>query len=76
MINLNIYPCDLPTAPLTQCRLFGTWTGMSFRGVCLWECDLSFADLTGADLRGCYYDAFTRWPAGFDPRAAGARLVD
>ncbi|HTE20733.1 MAG TPA: pentapeptide repeat-containing protein [Armatimonadota bacterium] len=38
--------------------------------------DLAGADLAGADLRGARYDRFTRWPAGFDPRARGARRVE
>jgi uncharacterized protein YjbI with pentapeptide repeats len=34
------------------------------------------ADLHRARLRGARYDRFTRWPAGFDPGARGARLED
>jgi hypothetical protein len=34
--------------------------------------DLSGALLTRADLRGALYDGLTRWPAGFQPEAAGA----
>ncbi len=36
--------------------------------------DLSFATLTGTVLTGAVYDARTRWPPGFDPASAGARL--
>ena len=38
--------------------------------------DLTGADLTGADLRGARYDRFTRWPAGLDPVARGAKRID
>ena len=38
----------------------------SFRSACLWE----------VDFRGAFYDRFTRWPAGFDPRKRGATLED
>jgi hypothetical protein len=41
---------------------------------CLWECDFSGAELTGTNLSEVSYDIFTRWPAGFDPQAHGARL--
>lgn len=34
--------------------------------------DLSGADLRGAKLEGARHNAGTRWPAGFDPAAAGA----
>ncbi len=52
----------------------------------LWAANLSGANLTGVDLRGANlsyanlrwakYSANTQWPAGFDPVAAGAVLVD
>jgi hypothetical protein len=79
--GLTLSPCDLPTASFTACTFMGDWRGDSFRGVRLWEFDLSRANLddnmadTGrpfsgesspVDRRGCTYDAFTRWPAGFD----------
>ena len=38
--------------------------------------DLTAPDLAGADLRDATFDRHTRWPAGFDPRAAGARSVE
>lgn len=53
------------------------------RGASLTDTDLWRSDLRGADLRGCRgilrtnlrsarFDHSTRWPAGFDPEAAGA----
>lgn len=60
-------------------------TGADLRGVDLTCAQLNGADLAGADLRGANlrgailtdarYDAATRWPADFDPRAHGALLV-
>ena len=44
-------------------------------GAFLQDVDLRWADLTGIDLVTTRYDASTRWPAGFDPQAHGARLV-
>ena len=37
---------------------------------------LRHADLSGADLSGAVYDHDTLWPAGFDPKSAGAVEVD
>jgi hypothetical protein len=34
--------------------------------------NLSDVDLNNADLTGAQFDAYTRWPVGFDPLAAGA----
>ena len=39
------------------------------------DANLLEADLTNADLRETKYSAGTRWPEGFDPKAAGAILV-
>ena len=36
------------------------------------EADLMDAELSGADLQGARYNSHTRWPIGFDPKAAGA----
>ncbi len=37
--------------------------------------DFRGADLRGTDMHGTYYDARTRWPAGFDPLKHGAILT-
>lgn len=37
---------------------------------------LGGANLFEADLRGSTYNSLTQWPAGFDPQAAGAILVE
>jgi hypothetical protein len=57
---------DLQDAFLADVDLSDT----DLRGV-----DLSGANLSGAHLLGARYDAQTRWPEGFDPRASGAILV-
>lgn len=77
-----------PGAELNHTRLVGAdlrardLTGASFRGADLRRADLSGADLSGADLssarleethlEGAIYNPMTRWPAEFDPDAAGA----
>ena len=58
----SLQHADLAGAHLEQSLLCGT----QFQG----------ADLRGADLAGARASADTRWPTGFDWRAAGARLVD
>ena len=59
--------CDFGGADLRGAEMHGAW----FR-----SCDFTAAKLAGADLRGATYDRHTRWPEGFDPRRAGARLVE
>jgi hypothetical protein len=58
----SLQHADLAGAHLEQSLLCGT----EFQG----------ADLRGAHLAGARASADTRWPTGFDWRAAGARLVD
>jgi hypothetical protein len=58
----SLQHADLAGAHLEQSLLCGT----QFQG----------ADLRGAHLAGARASADTRWPTGFDWRAAGARLVD
>jgi hypothetical protein len=77
----------LSTSDLTDANL----TGANLRGAIMNEADLSGADLSGADLSfasliganldgasliGTKYDSATKWPVNFDPKAAGAILVD
>jgi uncharacterized protein YjbI with pentapeptide repeats len=47
------------------------FSGADLRGAALMKADFSSATLTGANLRGACYGKSTRWPAGFDPAAAG-----
>jgi hypothetical protein len=37
---------------------------------------LAGADLSGADLNGAKYNQETKWPDGFDPIEAGAKLLE
>ena len=58
----NINGCEIK--PHSQCP------GASLSGA-----DVTGADLFKADLREAKYNANTKWPEGFDPKAAGAVLV-
>ena len=82
----------VPGARLGWARLAGTdLRGADVRGTSLQHADLvgvhleqallcgtqlQDADLRGAHLAGARASADTRWPTGFDWRAAGARLVE
>jgi hypothetical protein len=77
---------DLTGADLTGANLNGAWMGdvrlpgAVLRGAALAGANLKHSNLRGADLRGtnltgAYYDAQTRWPAGFEPRQHGAVLI-
>ena len=46
-------------------------TGANLRGA-----NLNAANLHRAELRGAKYNANTKWPAGFDPVARGAEMVE
>ncbi len=57
LTHMNLSNCDLRNANMKGANLSGT--------------DLTGANLEGADLRGAYYSGATKFPEGFDPRAAG-----
>ena len=64
----NLCSADLRGADLGGANLLGAdLSDANLRGA-----DLSGATLMDADLSGALYDSFTRWPDGFDPKAAGA----
>ena len=69
---------DLSGSDLSDADLSRTWcNGTSFRNAILREVNFfPHAALATADLRGATFDKYTRWPAGFDPLRAGARLVE
>jgi Pentapeptide repeats (8 copies) len=89
---LDLSRSRLPGARLERARLAGAdLRGADLRGAGLDQADLAGAHLEesllcgarlqGADLRGARLDgarasAATRWPSGFDWRAAGVELVD
>jgi uncharacterized protein YjbI with pentapeptide repeats len=60
LTDMDLSNCDLRKANLKGAKLSGT--------------DLTGAKLEGADLRGAYYSGATKFPEGFDPRAAGMFL--
>jgi len=65
---------DVHGTTFTACNFRGgDLQGADLSGVTLWERDFTGAELAGADLTGATFDRFTRWPAGLDPTAAGAR---
>ena len=76
-VGWQIPGADFRGLTLTAC-LFNAadLRGADFRGCAFWECDFTGADLIGADLTGATFDRFTRWPAGFDAGAQGARLEE
>ncbi len=73
--SLNFAGLDLRRAsfqgmPQSSLRLVGAdLSGVDLRGV-----DFSHAMLQGANLKEAQYDGETRWPRGFDPAKAGARI--
>ena len=73
---------DLRDLPLQDHSLRGCdLTGTRLENVDFGDADLRGANLRGADLTdaaldGAKYDLQTKWPAGFDPQAAGAVLVE
>ena len=52
--------------------LSGAWTS----GADLRRADLRLASLFDANLSEAEYDSTTKWSEGFDPKAAGAVLVE
>jgi uncharacterized protein YjbI with pentapeptide repeats len=66
-----------PPARLTDSDLGGAnLSNTNVSGVAFRRVKLMDANLVGANLRGLAYDRATRWPAGFNPRLAGAKLEE
>jgi Pentapeptide repeats (8 copies) len=63
---------DVRAASLQRAQL----AGADLEGALLCGAQLQGADLRGARLAGARANAATRWPSGFDWRAAGARQVE
>ncbi|MCV2370248.1 pentapeptide repeat-containing protein [Roseateles oligotrophus] len=65
---------ELQYARIWAVSLQGTdFRGANLREARLLELDLRQARLDGANLQGACYGAGTRWPAGFQPKKAGAK---
>jgi hypothetical protein len=76
----RLHRAILRGADLRRADLKAELTGADLRAALLQGADLTYADLrganlAGADLTGACYNAQTRWPAGFDPRRHGAKLI-
>jgi hypothetical protein len=71
LARANLRGADLRGAELDDAELAGAHLDQAL----LCGARLQAADLGGASLAGARASADTRWPAGFDWRAAGARLV-
>ena len=67
LTGATLYGATLSGATLSRADLSGAYLS----GAYLYGATLYGADLTGADLSGARADRYTRWPAGFDPKAAG-----
>ena len=65
-------PLWLSGAKLNGAKLYGAYLNRAW----LTGADLRGADLRDIDLTGAKYSANTKWPEGFDPKAAGAVLVE
>jgi hypothetical protein len=76
LAGANLGDAGLCRARLGSANLRGaTLIGSDLRQVDLRDADLGDARLAGADLAGALANRATRWPAGFDPAAAGVALV-
>ena len=87
MSEANLKEANLQQANLQQARLVGadlsgailveaSLVGTYLSGADLFGTDLFGADLFGATLKRALYNKETTWPEGFDPKAAGAILVE
>jgi uncharacterized protein YjbI with pentapeptide repeats len=75
--NARFRHADLRDANLTGANLSGADLALAdLRGASLKAADLSGVSLGTTKLRGAICDRETRWPASFDPRHAGVKMVD
>jgi len=73
----NLGFADLSTADLSRANLSGAnLRGANLRGADLSRASLNGANLGGAKLRGAQYTNDTQWSDSFNPKEAGAILVD
>lgn len=69
--SANLQGANLWQANLQEAYLWGA----NLQNAILWIADLRDAKLDGAILRGAVYSQDTLWPNGFEPKGAGATLV-
>lgn len=81
LVGAELIKADLSDAWLRRVSFRGAWLiDANLRGAVLQDADLRGTDLTGADLSGAdlsraTFDENTKWPGGFDWRAAGALRI-
>ena len=66
----NLHKADLRGADLRGCQL----RGADLRGALLHGANLTRSRLSGARLTDARFSTTTRWPEGFQPAVAGAKL--
>jgi hypothetical protein len=72
----NLVAVNLVEANLIEANLVGAnLDKANLNSALLYGADLTNAILTGAKLTNSKYNATTKWPEGFDPVAAGAKLI-
>jgi hypothetical protein len=82
LISTNLIVTDLTGASLNYANLVdanlthANLTHANLTRANLVDANLSFASLDFAKLDGTGYSTKTIWPDGFDPKAAGARLIE
>ena len=72
LVATNLFRAELAGANLRHANL----NYANLREANLLGANLREANLTGAYLGGALYNSETIWPKGFDPKAAGAVLVE
>ncbi|SVB41131.1 uncharacterized protein METZ01_LOCUS193985, partial [marine metagenome] len=70
VVEINGYTIE-PGANLEGADL----NGVNLEGANLSDAYLNGANLEGADLTSTFADKDTRWPEGFDPKAAGVTFT-
>ena len=77
LAGADLQGADLSRSDLSDVGLSGAnLAGAKFTNAIVREVYFGNANLAGADFSGATFDKYTRWPAGFDPLRAGARLVE
>jgi uncharacterized protein YjbI with pentapeptide repeats len=76
-LNCSLENADLSYADLSYVSgRYLNLRGARLQGATLFGADLSRANLQGTNLSGAHADGMTKWPSGFDWRAAGVRMSE